>query len=88
MRLCVRSLYWCRYSASFSHNLSRQVEVDVRENLGELVYETIIPRNVRLSEAPSFALPALIYDHKSSGSVAYQKLAAELLKRMNDKVAA
>jgi len=70
------------------NNLSRQVEVDVRENLGELVYETIIPRNVRLSEAPSFALPALIYDHKSSGSVAYQKLAAELLKRMNDKVAA
>lgn len=70
------------------NNLSRQVEVDVRENLGELVYETIIPRNVRLSEAPSFALPALIYDHRSSGSVAYQKLAAELLRRMKDKIAA
>ena len=46
------------------NNLSKQVEDDVRENLGGLVYETIIPRNVRLSEAPSHAVPALIYDHK------------------------
>ena len=70
------------------NNLSHQVETDVRANLGGLVYETIIPRNVRLSEAPSHAIPALLYDHKSSGSIAYQKLAAELLRRMNDKVAA
>lgn len=70
------------------NNLSREVEADVRENFGDLVYKTIIPRNVRLSEAPSFSLPALIYDQKSSGSIAYQKLAAELLKRMKDKVAA
>lgn len=70
------------------NNLSKQVESDVRANLGGLVYDTIIPRNVRLSEAPSHAVPALIYDHRSSGSIAYQKLAAELLKRMNDKVAA
>lgn len=63
------------------NNLSRQVELDVRENLGELVYNTIIPRNVRLSEAPSFAMPALIYDHTSKGSIAYQKLAAEMLRR-------
>lgn len=63
------------------NNLSVQVESDVRENLGDLVYETIIPRNVRLSEAPSFGLPAILYDHRSSGSIAYQKLAAEFLRR-------
>jgi len=68
------------------NNLSSQVEEDVRENLGDLVYETIIPRNIRLSEAPSHSVPALIYDHKSSGSLAYQKLAAELLNRMQDNV--
>ena len=62
------------------NNLSRQVENDVRENLGELVFRTIIPRNVRLSEAPSYAMPALLYDHTSKGSVAYQKLAAEVLR--------
>ena len=65
------------------NNLSVQIEDDVRENLGKLVYETVIPRNVRLSEAPSFSLPALIYDHKCSGSVAYQKLAIEFLEREN-----
>lgn len=68
------------------NNLSAQVEEDVRKNLGELVYDTIIPRNIRLSEAPSHSVPALIYDHKSSGSIAYQKLAAELLERMQDKI--
>ncbi|MFS4438405.1 ParA family protein [Paracoccaceae bacterium GXU_MW_L88] len=66
------------------NNLSEMVEKDVRSNLGRLVFETIIPRNVRLSEAPSHALPALIYDHKSTGSIAYQKLAAELLNRVGD----
>jgi chromosome partitioning protein len=70
------------------NNLSYQVAQDVRENLGDLVYETTIPRNVRLSEAPSHAIPALIYDHRSAGSVAYQKLAAELLRRVHDTVAA
>ena len=65
------------------NNLSLQVAQDVRDNLGDLVYETIIPRNVRLSEAPSFGVPAIIYDHKSAGSIAYQKLAAELLRRAN-----
>jgi chromosome partitioning protein len=67
------------------NNLSGQVAADVRENLGSLVYDTIIPRNVRLSEAPSHAVPALIYDHASSGSIAYQKLAGELLARMQGK---
>ena len=64
------------------NNLSGQVAADVRENLGALVYDTVIPRNVRLSEAPSHAVPALIYDHTSTGSVAYQKLAGEVLARM------
>lgn len=63
------------------NNLSAQVEADVRDNLGDLVFDTVIPRNVRLSEAPSHAIPALIYDHTCAGSIAYQKLAAELLSR-------
>jgi len=64
------------------NNLSGQVAADVRENLGALVYETVIPRNVRLSEAPSHAVPAIVYDRTSSGAIAYQKLAAELLARL------
>jgi chromosome partitioning protein len=64
------------------NNLSGQVAADVRDNLGTLVYDTVIPRNVRLSEAPSHAVPALIYDRTSSGSLAYQRLAGELLARM------
>ncbi len=69
------------------NNLSRQVEEDVRQNLGDLVYETNIPRNIRLSEAPSHSIPALIYDHKSAGAIAYQKLAAEMLRRVGDPIA-
>jgi chromosome partitioning protein len=65
------------------NNLSGQVAADVRENLGTLVYDTVIPRNVRLSEAPSHAVPALIYDRSSSGSLAYQRLAGELIARMH-----
>jgi chromosome partitioning protein len=70
------------------NKLSGQVASDVRENLGELVFDTIVPRNVKLSEAPSHALPALIYDQKCAGSVAYQKLAAEVLHRMRDPLVA
>lgn len=66
------------------NNLCKQVEDDARDNLGELVFETMIPRNVRLSEAPSFAMPALLYDHASAGSVAYQRLAAEFLRRQGE----
>lgn len=66
------------------NNLSGQVAADVRETLGGLVYDTIIPRNVRLSEAPSHAVPALIYDHTSAGSLAYQRLAGELLARIQN----
>lgn len=63
------------------NNLCHQVAADARQTLGELVYETVIPRNVRLSEAPSHAMPALLYDETSAGSLAYQRLAAELLTR-------
>lgn len=66
------------------NNLSAQVAADVRTNLGALVYDTIIPRNVRLSEAPSHGLPALIYDHTSTGSIAYQRLAGEVLARLEN----
>ncbi|MFU1478348.1 ParA family protein [Roseovarius sp. C7] len=62
------------------NNLSRQVEADARDHLGELVYKTLIPRNVRLSEAPSFAMPVLSYDPASSGARAYLDLAGEMLK--------
>lgn len=70
------------------NNLSEHVAQDVRETLGSLVYDTIIPRNVRLSEAPSFSLPGVIYDRTSSGSIAYQKLAAELLRKIEHPIAA
>lgn len=65
------------------NNLSKQVEDDARENLGDLVFDTIIPRNVRVSEAPSFALPVLHYDPTSRGALAYKELAAELLRRQD-----
>jgi chromosome partitioning protein len=61
------------------NNLSQQVESDARQNLGELVFETIIPRNVRISEAPSFSVPVLKYDDASKGALAYRELANELL---------
>lgn len=63
------------------NNLSNQVEEDVRSHFGAKVYETLIPRNVRLSEAPSHGKPALLYDHKCAGSAAYMKLASELIRR-------
>ena len=62
------------------NNLSQQVENDARANLGELVFQTVIPRNVRVSEAPSFAMPVLSYDPTSKGTVAYRDLAAELTR--------
>lgn len=63
------------------NRLSAQVEEDVRRNLGDIVYQTVIPRNVRLSEAPSHALPALLYDRDCAGSRAYRTLASEVLHR-------
>ena len=61
------------------NNLSKQVEADARSNLRDLVFETIIPRNVRVSEAPSYSMPVLTYDPSSKGSKAYMSLAKELL---------
>lgn len=63
------------------NRLSQQVELDARENLGELVFRTVVPRNVRVSEAPSYAMPVLAYDSASKGSEAYRALAGELLAR-------
>lgn len=63
------------------NNLSVQVEEDVRAHFGDKVYKTIIPRNVRLSEAPSYGLPAIVYDMRSPGSRAYINLAREVLRR-------
>lgn len=62
-------------------NLARQVSEDIRRHFGDLVYETVVPRNVRLGEAPSFGKPVLAYDVKSRGAEAYLALARELLKR-------
>ena len=64
------------------NNLSSQVADDVRACLGRVVFDTVVPRNVRLSEAPSHGIPALIYDQRCSGSAAYMDLARELLARM------
>lgn len=63
------------------NNLSREVENNVRDHMGEKVYRTAIPRNVRLSEAPSHGKPALLYDLKCSGSQAYVRLATEVIQR-------
>ncbi len=67
------------------NNLCRQVEEDARETLGALVYQTRIPRNVRVSEAPSYALPVIDYDPSSKGSEAYLELAREFLERSTVK---
>jgi chromosome partitioning protein len=71
------------------NRLTDQVADDVRACLGTTVFETVIPRNVRLSEAPSHGLPALIYDHRCAGSEAYMALAREVIGRLPElKVAA
>jgi chromosome partitioning protein len=63
------------------NNLSNQVEQDVRDNLGDLVYQTVIPRNVRISEASSYGQPVLHYDPVCRGSISYKSLASEMLRR-------
>ena len=67
------------------NRLTDQVADDVRDCLGGLVFESVIPRNVRLSEAPSHGLPALVYDHACAGSKAYMALARELIGRLPEK---
>ena len=70
------------------NSLSDQVAADVREVLGDKVYQTVIPRNVRISEAPSYGKPVLLYDHTCVGSQAYIKLASEVIKRERELRAA
>jgi chromosome partitioning protein len=70
------------------NNLSEQVLADVRSEMGSLVYDTVIPRNVRLSEAPSYGKPALLYDLKCAGSQAYLRLATEVIRRERQLMAA
>ena len=65
------------------NRLSEDVISDARKHLGDRVFKTIIPRNVKLSEAPSHGLPAILYDRKCSGSLAYIKLAKEFVSRLN-----
>ena len=70
------------------NRLSDQVAEDVRSCLGGIVFDSVIPRNVRLSEAPSHGLPALIYDHRCAGSQAYMALAREVIGRLPKSAAA
>ncbi len=70
------------------NNLSESVAADVRGFFGEKVYDTVIPRNVKVSEAPSFGKPAIIYDMRCPGSQAYLHLAGEVLKREQKRLAA
>ncbi|MBV8977983.1 MAG: ParA family protein [Alphaproteobacteria bacterium] len=70
------------------NKLSDQVAADVRQNMGDKVYRTVIPRNVRISEAPSHGLPALVYDLRCPGAQAYIKLAGELIQRERLRTAA
>ena len=63
------------------NKLTEQIEKDVRDYLGELVYKNVIPRNVRLAESTSFGMPAIVYDMNCSGSVAYINFVKELVKR-------
>jgi chromosome partitioning protein len=78
-RLAIQGVIMTMYDAR--NNLSQQVLNDVRSEMGELVYDTVIPRNVRLSEAPSYGKPALLYDLKCAGSQAYLRLATEVIRR-------
>ncbi len=70
------------------NNLAQQVVEDVRAHLGEKVYRTLIPRNVRVSEAPSYGKPAILYDLKCAGSQAYLQLASEVIQRERSRKAA
>ena len=64
-----------------TNNLSKEVTQDLRKNMGSLVFDNVIPQNVKVAEAPSFCLPIILYDPKSSGSMAYQAVTKEILSR-------
>ena len=70
------------------NGLSEEVARDVRAHFGAQVYNTVIPRNVRVSEAPSHGLPILLYDHRSTGAVAYMKLAGEVIRQETQRMVA
>ncbi len=78
-RLSIQGVVMTMYDRR--NNLSDQVLADVRSEMGDLVYDTVIPRTVRLSEAPSYGKPALLYDLKCAGSQAYLRLATEVIRR-------
>ncbi|MEG9860955.1 MAG: ParA family protein [Parvularculales bacterium] len=78
-RLTIQGIVLTMYDQR--NNLCEQVATDVRQVLGDKVYDTIIPRNVRISEAPSHGMPVLVYDHQCAGSRSFMKLAAELMMR-------
>ena len=77
--LCLQGIVLTMYSRQ--NNLSKMIEADVRKYFGDKVYETVIPRCIRIAEAPSFGKPILVYDFKSTGAQAYIRLAKEFLKR-------
>ncbi len=66
-----------------NNNLSKEVSQNLRQNMGHLVFDTVIPKNVKLAEAPSHCLPIILYDQKCAGSVSYQMLTKEILYRTN-----
>jgi chromosome partitioning protein len=78
-KLTIHGIVLTMYDAR--NNLSGQVVADVREFMGSKVYDTVIPRNVRISEAPSYGKPVLVYDLKCVGSEAYLRLATEIIQR-------
>jgi chromosome partitioning protein len=83
--LAIHGIVLTMYDAR--NNLSGQVVADVREFMGPKVYDTVIPRNVRVSEAPSYGKPVLVYDLKCSGSEAYLRLATEVIQREKEMCA-
>ena len=84
--LSIEGIVFCMYDPRT--NLAQQVVAEVREHFGDLVYDTVIPVNIRLSESPSFGKPALLYDIESKGAQAYLQLAREVLARIGQGQAA
>jgi chromosome partitioning protein len=82
-RLTIHGIVLTMFDAR--NNLSNQVVADVREFMGAKVYDTVIPRNVRISEAPSYGKPVLVYDLKCAGSDAYLRLATEVIQREREQ---
>ncbi|MCA9711847.1 MAG: ParA family protein [Myxococcales bacterium] len=85
-QLRIEGIVFCMFDPRT--NLAQQVVAEVRQHFGDVVYETVVPINVRLSESPSFGKPALLYDIESKGAQAYLQLAREVLSRMQAKGAA